>query len=115
MALTDLFDKAMISVGTIYRRAPQAQGTNYGQPGSTEPVVVETNVPCRVALAGGDREIKYDKKLGISYHKIFMRPRADMKIKDWIVVDGDTYNIISIENPSNLNHHWECKAELQIP
>lgn len=112
----DPFDALLISTATIKRRAAAVSTANYGQPTSALPTEVATGVKCRVSK-GTSTSWKYDKKVDQADVKIYMRvPTAwTLNEKDYIVVNGVTYNVLGIDDPSLLGHHLEIECETLVP
>lgn len=111
------FDELLISTATVLRRAAAVQGVNYGQRTSALPTTVASGVPVRLSTTKGGREFKYDKKVVVSELKVFLNvPNSwTLDVKDWFLIDGNKYNILFIDNPSNMNHHLEAWVEILEP
>jgi hypothetical protein len=107
-AIKDPFDTLLISDCEILARPDTRDEA--GQL-SADPVLV-TTVKARLSLGRGKvREYKKDLKVGESYHMVFMRPYGDLTIKHWLRIAGKKYDIINIDNPSGMDHHYEVTVQ----
>ncbi len=107
-ASVDPFDAQLISDCEIL--APNPTPDEAGQL-SGAPTVVAT-VKARLSQGRGRvKERKSEKKVGIAYHTIFMRPYAGLTIKHDLRLGGTRYDIIHIDNPGGMGHHFECTVE----
>jgi hypothetical protein len=113
-AFADPFDSLLISDMDIF--APPAAADAAGQkdfdpmnPGS--PVAT---VKARVSTLGRSfgREFKSDKKVALAHNVVFMRPYAGLTEKHWLRVAGVFYNILGIDDPGLMGHHYECYVQV---
>jgi hypothetical protein len=110
-AFVDPFDSLLIADMNIY--APPAADSsgqkifdpaNPGSPAAT--------VKARRSMTGRTREFKSDKKTVISNEKIFMRPFAGLTEKHTLEIAGAFYNILGIDDPGGMGHHFEIYVEV---
>lgn len=109
-AFADPFDALLISDGDIFGPpAVDEAGQSDFDPSNPGPVL--DTVKLRVSSLGKPREFKSDKKVAIAFNKIFMRPYAGLTEKHWIRVNGVFYNILGIDDPGLMGHHFECYVQ----
>lgn len=110
-ALPDPFDATLVSDCDIL--APNMVKDEAGQL-SGAPTVVDT-VKARLSQGRGrTKEFKAEKKVGVAYHTIFMRPYPALTIKHDLRLGGKRYDIWHIDTPTGLDgqiHHYECTVE----
>jgi hypothetical protein len=112
-AFADPFDSLLISDMDIF--APPAAADAAGQkdfdpmnPGS--PVAT---VKARVSTLGRPRESSRATRRSHSRTTlIFMRPYAGLTEKHWLRVAGVFYNILGIDDPGLMGHHYECYVQV---
>lgn len=104
----DPFDSLLITPCDILA-LPDTQDES-GQ--RTDPPTLVGTVSARFCAGKGKvKENKSEKKLGIAYHMIYMRPFAGLTIKHTLRIAGKKYDILHIDDPSGLGHHFECTVE----
>lgn len=67
-----------------------------------------TESPCRLQLSGGTEDNDL-RDVAIREGKVFLPPDADVTVKDRLVVDGSTFEILTVypaQSPRGL-HHYE--------
>jgi hypothetical protein len=115
--MVDAFDATLNKVASI--QAHVAGSDDYGSQGSTL-VTLATGVPVRVSLGRGRaHEFKADKQFALNYREVFMRPWYDsngnlLSRLNWLLIDGELYNVYQVDNPGGLNHHLEVWCTLVI-
>lgn len=113
------FDRLLISTCDVYRRG-------VGSPDDYDAVsqdltIVESGIPCRKSILGPDDEFRQDKQFSSGVEKIFMRPLLlgsqgeKLSHHHMIVFEDLLYNVLSIKNPSAMNHHLEVYVEVIVP
>lgn len=71
--------------------------------GSTEvPVVLHSNLPCRINWSRGAERIMFDKNTYYRDAKLFCRV-VDITVKDRISYNGTVYQIADVSNVDNKN------------
>lgn len=111
-AFVDPFDSLLISDCDVFA-PPSADSSGQKIFDPSNPGSALATVKARVSTIGKGREFKSDKKTAIANNKIFMRPYAGLTEKHALRVDGVFYDIISIDDPSGLGHHFECYVEVR--
>lgn len=109
--MADIFDAFLISSCQIFQKS----GALNRYKTETNDLTPIATVPCRVSSLTG-KETIVGKEISINTKKIFMRPYAALTTKHVLkvaTVGGTvmTYNILDIENPSLLDHHYEVLVE----
>ncbi len=116
----DSFDATLDSLADILvRDTGQADAYGHANPQFT---VVASGVPCRVSLGKGRaKEFKADKKTGLNYREVFLRPWPDgdgtvtqLTHDHWLRIDGVYYDIFQIDDPGNQHHHLEVWCTLLL-
>jgi hypothetical protein len=111
--MTDVFDRLLISTCDIYRKGSGAADA-YNIPDQTL-TLLQAGVACRKSVTRGGREFKDGKSFSISRFVIFMRPNTNVTEHVWLKIGSDYYNVLGVNNPSGLDHHYEVDAELVTP
>jgi hypothetical protein len=125
------FDALLISTCAIAQR-PVTPADDYGQrpaPTVDNLFVLLDDIPCRVSRMDG-REIKLLQQAGITGRKVYMRPvllteripgvgesyqQVALSNRFFIIFEGRLFNILDVQNPSELNHHLEIVIEEVTP
>ena len=110
--MTDVFDSLLISSCDVYRKGAGSADA-YGVEDQTL-TLVQAGVACRFSQLGG-REFKKDKSFSIGKNKVFLRPNANVNEHSWLKFNGDYYNVLTVSNPSGMDHHYEVEVELVKP
>lgn len=92
----------------VYQPVPSAD--DYGE-SDLHLQVVDTDVACRLSILGKGQEFKLDKRVLIVNRKAYMLPRK-LDHNNYLLIEGNMYNVVQVDNPSNLNHHYEVWLEL---
>jgi hypothetical protein len=106
--LADRFDSLLISTCSILIKGTDGVDVYNVEFQNLTPVA--TDVRCRVSSLTG-REWKQGKKVSVNTKKIFMRPFTGLTEHHWIQVGSVVYDILDIENPSLMDHHYEILVE----
>jgi hypothetical protein len=105
------FERLLISTCDIYRRGVGAPD-EYDET-ARDLTLLEMNVKCRKSILGPDDEFIQDKQFAIGVEKVFMLANPlgsfseELSEHHMLVIDGLLYDIKSVKNPSNMNHHLE--------
>lgn len=122
--MTDVFDKLMNTTCQITHKVKyDGPGVDkYGHPDQT--LINDIRAwPCRVSVKGAGNEYKIGKESAKSTHVVFMRPpTADdvgtpfkLTVHNYLILlDSTILNILSVNNPSLLDHHYEVQCEQVI-
>lgn len=115
----DTFDEMMISTCAILGKDTTLAVNKYGQPSQVLSTLL-TTWPCRLSTRpSGGKEFKAVKQTGKNYFVVFMRlpmfTGSPLTIHHWLEIDGVRYNILNINDPSNMHHHLEVEVEQVIP
>lgn len=110
-AFVDPFDSLLISDCDVFNPpAADSSGQRIFDPSS--PGSPAATVKARRSVTGRPKEFKRDKKTAIAYEVIFMRPYNGLTEKHTLRINGTWFNILGIDDPSGLGHHFECYVEL---
>lgn len=120
--MTDAFDNLMINTCSILAKGQSGSVDDSGHEVQTLTSVLD-DVPCRLStLGGGGREDAKQARYGINRFKVYMRPPVipsptgpDLTIHHWIQISGKQYNVLNVDDPSNLHHHLEVLVSLVTP
>lgn len=111
------FDSLLRHTAQVWRAVAVLDGgertyDTLGQP-ITEPELQAT-IKCQVTPATA-REIEAYHQAGaaVSTHRIFMRP-TDLRTADWLVIDGQRYDVNTINDAAGRGHHYEVLATLVV-
>lgn len=106
--LPDPFDTLLITDCDIL--GPAAGADEAGQ--KTLPLVLLATVKVRFCAGKGKaKEFKADKKFALNWHLVFMRPYPALTTGHWLRIGGQTFDVMHIDNPSLMDHHYEVTVE----
>lgn len=109
--MADTFDRMLLQDATLSRRGSGTDEYNLPNGAFSALAVVKG----RFTTKGAGREFKQDKETTVSAGIVFIRPYPGLTHKDRVTIGGVEYNILSLDNPSNLDHHYELHVELVEP
>lgn len=107
MALGSLLNKTatrqrFVQTGTDRRNHPTGDYSDT----TTFPVALQT-------VSG--REIYIDQKVTVVTYQAFADYGADVTVKDHLVIDGNTFNVLLVSDAAGMGHHLEIDLELISP
>lgn len=102
MSLRDLYNRR----ATVQRTTETA--SSFGASGTETTANVEVALPCRVEpLTAEDRQA-YMKETGEVTHLMYCEYGTDIKVRDEVIIDGDTYLVDSPPmDAGGQKHHYE--------
>lgn len=122
-----VFDDLLLHTCDVLEKGQSAPDARSGQPTATLTKLV-TGLACRLTtLKGGGREWEAKQKYALNDFMIFLRPvlkddnNASFALspRHWLRVytPEATYlvNLKSVNDPSGLGHHLECRGEQIVP
>ena len=122
-----VFDDLLLHTCDVLEKGQSAPDSRSGQPTATLTKLV-TAVACRLTtLKGGGREWEAKEKYALNDFIVFMRPvltddnntAFQLSPRHWLRVYTPeatyTINLKSVNDPSGLGHHLECRGEQIIP
>lgn len=90
---------------TIRRFTVTGQDVYNKDTGSFEDLAI--GVACALqAKTTGNRELFVDSQAVVTTHALFLEPR-DVTEKDQVVVEGVTYDVLTVRSPTGRTHHLE--------
>ena len=101
------FANLLIHTCTVQRYTEGAQD-DYGNPILTWDLTYIEDEPCRLTASSG-KEIKVGAEIVIADYKLFL-DTVDITEQDRVVISGDTYEILSVQDyaDSSASHHKQA-------
>jgi head-tail adaptor len=125
--LTDPFDELLVDTIAVLRKSQYVPGAGdaYGLPDQAFETVL-ASWPARISTNKGGQEYKQGKESAKNTFLVFMRsptlpsPETTLNTHHWLQFTDEqgvahTLNIISVNDPSFIGHHLECKCEEYLP
>ena len=73
--------------------------------------VLHNNLACRINWKSGQERLVFDKATYLRDGVLFCSA-VDVTVKDRINYNGTTYEIVSVSNVDNMNHHLKIEIKL---
>jgi len=81
--------------------------TGYDSIGGTiRAAVYQNTYACYYTMLTGNKQVAFGKNNIVSTHRLFCKI-IDIETTDLILINGDWYEVLYIDNCNNMNHHLE--------